>query len=109
MAPGCIVGQRTGGVILWAMFSWDTLGPIIQTAQSLTAVRYRNIVADQVHPFTATVFLAGDSHYQRDNAARIVKERFEEHDNKFMLMPWPPNSPDMNPIEKWVQAITTSP
>ncbi len=52
-------GADTGGVILWAMFSWDTLGPIIPTAQSLTAVRYLNIVADQVHPFTATVFLAG--------------------------------------------------
>ncbi len=48
----------------------------------------------------ATVFLAGDGHYQQDNApchkARIVKEQFEEHDGEFLLMPWPPNSPDMN-------------
>ncbi len=69
-------------------------------AQSLTAVRYLNIVADQVLPFMATVFLAGDGHYQQDNAlchnASIVKEQLEEHDSEFLLMPWPPNSPDMN-------------
>ncbi len=28
-----------------------------------------------------------------------LKEKFEEHDSTFMLMPWPPNSPDMIPIE----------
>uniref|UniRef100_A0A8C1GUD4 Uncharacterized protein n=1 Tax=Cyprinus carpio TaxID=7962 RepID=A0A8C1GUD4_CYPCA len=42
--PGCTVG-----VILGAMISWDTLGPIIPIAQSLTAVSYLNIIADQVH------------------------------------------------------------
>lgn len=67
------------------------LRPHYPKAQSLTAVRYRNIVADQVLPFMATVFLAGDGHYQQDNVlchnASIVKQQFKEHDGEFMLMP----------------------
>ncbi len=83
-------------VMLWAMFCWGTLGPIIPIAQFLTALRYLNFVADQVHPFMTTVFPPGDGRYQQDNApchtARIVKEWFKEHDGKFLLMPWTPNS-----------------
>ncbi len=59
-APGCTGGwtqaSSGGGVMLWVMFSWDMLGPNIPIAQSLTAVRYLNIVADQLHPFVETVF-----------------------------------------------------
>ena len=62
-----------------------------------------NIVADQVHPFMTTVFLAGDGVYQQDNApchkGRIVREWFEEHSSDFQVMSWLPNSPDINPIE----------
>lgn len=35
-----------------------------------------------MHPFIATVFLASDGHYLQDNTARIVKERFVEHEGK---------------------------
>ncbi|GBN47443.1 hypothetical protein AVEN_28664-1 [Araneus ventricosus] len=31
--------------------------------------------------------------------ARIVLEWFEEHTDEFHLMSWPPNSPDLNPME----------
>ncbi|GBM80699.1 hypothetical protein AVEN_79157-1, partial [Araneus ventricosus] len=38
-----------------------------------------------------------------DNApchkAQIVSEWFEEHTDEFHLTSWPPNSPDLNPIE----------
>ncbi|GBM42441.1 hypothetical protein AVEN_139878-1 [Araneus ventricosus] len=30
---------------------------------------------------------------------RIVLEWFEEHTDEFHLMSWPPNSPDLNPVE----------
>ncbi len=87
-----------------AMFFWDTLGHTIPIAQSLIAVRYLNIVADQVHLFMAAVFLAGNGHYQQDNVSfhttSIIEEWFEEHDGKCLLMPWPPNSPNINSIEK---------
>lgn len=55
----------------------------------MTAVRYLNIADDQVHPFMATVFPAGDGRYQQDIAlchtARYVKEGLEEHGGEFLL------------------------
>ncbi|GBM40355.1 hypothetical protein AVEN_85411-1 [Araneus ventricosus] len=45
----------------------------------------------------------GNGISQQDNApfhkARIVLEWFEEHTAEFHLMPWPPNSPNLNPME----------
>ncbi len=39
----------------------------------------------------------------RDNAAchkaQIISDWFLEHDNEFTLLKWPPESPDLNPIE----------
>ncbi|GBN15750.1 hypothetical protein AVEN_139065-1 [Araneus ventricosus] len=41
--------------------------------------------------------------YQQDNArchtARSVCAWFEEHKDQFTVLPWPANSPDLNPIE----------
>ncbi len=42
-------------------------------------------------------------YFQRDNAprhkAQIISDWFLEHDNEFTLLKWPPQSPDLNPIE----------
>ncbi len=31
--------------------------------------------------------------------AQIISDWFLEHDNEFTLLKWPPQSPDLNPIE----------
>jgi len=50
-----------------------------------------------------TVFPGGCCLFQQDNApchkAKMVQEWFEKHNNKFEVLTWPPNSPDLNPIE----------
>ncbi len=42
-------------------------------------------------------------YFQQDNApchkAQIISDCFLEHDNEFTLLKWPPQSPDLNPIE----------
>lgn len=53
-----------GKTIVWAILSWSTLSLIIPIQQSLTSMDYINIVPDQVHPFIATVFPAGDGGHQ---------------------------------------------
>ncbi|GBM70738.1 Transposable element Tc1 transposase [Araneus ventricosus] len=69
----------------------------------MKAANYLNITADQLHPYMAFVFPTGNGFFQQDNApchkARIVLEWFEEHTDEFQLMSWPPNSPDLNPME----------
>src|SRR5205814_5659215 len=64
----------------------------------ITALRRDNLL-----PFLKTLppNLKRDFIFQQDNAAihttKITKEWFKEQ--AFTVMEWPPNSPDMNPIE----------
>ncbi len=50
-----------------------------------------------------TVYPFSDDYFQQDNApcykAQIISDWFLEHDNEFTLLKWPPQSPDLNPIE----------
>ncbi len=71
----CLVStvQAGGGALVWGIFSWHTLGPLIPIEHCLNATVYLSIVTDHV--------------------------QILEHDNKFTLLKWPPHSADLNPIE----------
>ncbi len=106
MDPSCLVSTVQaggGGVIVWGIFSWHTLGPLVPIEHRLYATAYLSIVADHVHPFISTVYPSSDGYFQQDNApchkARIISDWFLEHDNEFTLIKRPPQSPDLNPIE----------
>ncbi len=89
--------------MVWAIFSWHTLGPLVPIKHCLNATAYLSIVADHVLPFMTTVYASSDGYFQQDNApchkAQIISDWFLEHDNEFTLPKWPPQSPDLNPIE----------
>ncbi|GBL77197.1 Transposable element Tc1 transposase [Araneus ventricosus] len=106
LLPTCTAGHTQAGggcIMLWGTFSWAALGPVLVVEQAMKAANYLNITADQLHPYMAFVFPTGSGIFQQDNApcqkARIVLEWFEEHTDEFHLMSWPPNSPDLNPME----------
>ncbi len=104
MDPSCLVSTvQAGGVMVWGIFSWHTLAPIVSIEHRLNATAYLRIVADHVHPFMTTVYPSSDGYIQQDNApchkAQIISDWFLEHDNEFTLLKWPPQSPDLNPIE----------
>ncbi len=105
MDPSCIVSTVQaggGGVMVWGIFSWQTLGPLVPIEHHLNTTAYRSIVADHVHPFMTTVYTSSDGYFQ-DNSpchkAQIISDWFLEHDNELTLLKWPPQSPDLNPIE----------
>ncbi len=59
MDPPCLVSmvQAGGvGVMVWGIFSWHTLGPLVPIEHCLNATAYPSIVADYVHPFMTTVY-----------------------------------------------------
>ncbi len=100
MAPSCLVSTvqaAGGGLMVWGIYSWHTLGPLVPIEHYLNTVAYLSVVADHVHPFMITVY------FQQYNApchkAQIISDWFLEHDNEFTLLKWPPQSPDLNPIE----------
>ncbi|GFX09605.1 transposable element Tcb1 transposase [Trichonephila clavipes] len=106
LLPQCTVGHTQacdGSIMLWETFSWASLGPMVVVEQTMNATGYLNIIADQLHPYMACVFPAGNGMFQQDNApcqkAIIVLEWFHDHDAEFQLMSWPHNSPDLNPKE----------
>ncbi len=98
-----MVQAAGGGVMVWGIFSWHTLGPLVPIEHSINATAYLSIVADHVHLFMTTVYTSSDDYFQQDNApchkAQIISDWFIEHDNEFTLLKWPPQSPDLNPIE----------
>ncbi len=57
-----------GGVMVWGIFSWHTLGLLVPIEHRLNATVYLSIVADHVHPFMTTVFPSSDGYFQQDNA-----------------------------------------
>ncbi len=102
MDPSCVVSAVQaggGGVMVWGIFSWHTLGPLVPIEHRLNTTAYLSIVADHVHPFMTTVYTSSDDYFQQDNApchkAQIISDWFLE----FTLLKWPPQSPDLNPIE----------
>ncbi len=97
------VQAGVGGVMVWGIFYWHTLGPLVPIEYRLNATACLSIVADHVHPFITTVYPSSDDYFLQENAprhkAQIISDWFLEHDNVFTLLKWPPQSPGLNPIE----------
>ncbi len=103
MVPSCLVSTVQaggGGVMVWGIFYWHTLGPLVPIEHCLNATAYLSIVAYYAHPFMTTVHPSSDGYFQQDNApchkVQIISDWFLEHDNELNLLKWPPQSPDLN-------------
>ncbi|GFW13732.1 transposase domain containing protein [Trichonephila clavipes] len=58
LLPQCTVGHTqagSGGIMLWGMFSWATLGPVVEVQQTMNATGYMKMIADQLNPYMAYV------------------------------------------------------
>lgn len=79
-----------GSVVMWGMFSWHTLGHLIQIEQRLNL----NIVHDHMHPFLAIIYLSYNAYFQHEKApcheAKFVSSWIHEHESKFSVLQWPP-------------------
>ncbi len=106
MDPSCLVSTvqaGAGGVMVWGIFSWHTLGPLGPVERHFIATSCLSIVADHVRPFMTTVYPSSNGCFQQDNApchkAQIIPHWLLEHDSEFTVLKWPPQSPDLNPTE----------
>ncbi|UYV62958.1 hypothetical protein LAZ67_2002617 [Cordylochernes scorpioides] len=98
--PAAIVERptvRQRGIMVWGAIAYDSRSPLLRIQGTMTAQRY---VDDVLRPVTLP-YLQGvpNALYQQDNArphtARISQNALQD----VQMLPWPPYSPDLSPIE----------
>ncbi|UYV84066.1 hypothetical protein LAZ67_X001042, partial [Cordylochernes scorpioides] len=98
--PAAIVERptvRQCGIMVWGAIAYDYRSPLLRIQGTMTAQRY---VDDVLRPVTLP-YLQGvpNALYQQDNArphtARISQQALQD----VQMLPWPPYSPDLSPIE----------
>ncbi|UYV62019.1 hypothetical protein LAZ67_1007512 [Cordylochernes scorpioides] len=98
--PAAIVKRptvRQRGIMVWGAIAYDSRSPLLRIQGTMTAQRY---VDDVLRPVTLP-YLQGvpNALYQQDNArpqtARISQQALQD----VPMLPWPPYSPDLSPIE----------
>ncbi len=92
MDPSCLVSMVQaggGGVIVWGIFSWHTLGPLIPIEHCLNTTANLSIVGDHVHPFMTTVYPSSDVYFQQYTTpchkAQIISDWFLENQRLKLL------------------------
>ncbi|UYV70036.1 hypothetical protein LAZ67_7001545 [Cordylochernes scorpioides] len=88
---------RQRGIMVWGAIAYDSRSPLLRIQGTMTAQRY---VDDVLRPVTLP-YLQGvpNALYQQTNArphtARISQQALQD----VQMLPWPPYSPDLSPIE----------
>lgn len=69
----------------------------------MKASEHLSFAANQVHPYLLTVLPWGQENnciYQQESAScYVAKVVLEENNEALKLFPWPPNSPNLHPVE----------
>lgn len=100
---GCFdptVKHGGGSVMVWACFSYHGVGRLVFIDGIMDAAKYVNILANNLSPSASKMGIS-DYFFQQDNdpkhTSRLAKAFFAN--KKIKTLPWPSQSPDLNPIE----------
>src|SRR5579859_6272898 len=93
--------------MIWGCFAGSKLGPIVFIDGMVNSDKYIELLRENFLPFIDAITADGATSviFQQDNAMPHVSKKthtwLKEAIIKrgVVLMDWPPNSPDMNPIE----------
>lgn len=88
-----------GSVMVWGVISSFGVGPLVRLHGKVNADVYKQLLIQHVVPYLRAT--TPNAIFMQDNApchkAKKVMDFFK--DNNINVMDWPPQSPDLNPIE----------
>lgn len=109
LIPACLqptVKHGGGSIMVWGCMSSYGPGPLFRVTGSMNSIQYRHVLNDVMLPFCRKTF---DQNFifQQDNApchtSLLMRSWFEEND--VQKLNWPPQSPDLSPIENLWQTV----
>ena len=90
-----------GSVMLWGCMAWNGVGKLEFIDETMNADLYNNILKRNLKSSAKSLRLGNSFLFQEDNdlkhTAKKTKTFFDE--NGINVLEWPPQSPDLNPIE----------
>lgn len=88
-------------IMVWGCFASHGVGNLYRVEGIMNKHQYKEILINQMKPSAQRLFDMDNWHFQQDNdpkhTANTTKTWFTRE--KTPLMPWPAQSPDLNPIE----------
>jgi transposase len=103
--PQCIIPTVKfggGSIMVWGCMSWHGVGQLYRCRGTMNKDQYINVLQNNMIPSSRSLFgRRGVFVFQHDNApCHKAKQVIDFLANKRVnVMEWPPQSPDMNPIE----------
>lgn len=102
--PECLIPTfKSGqdGIMVWECFTYNGLSPLVKLEGRINAVAYIDVLDNHLLSLLDDLGDEEDYIFQEDNApihtARVTTEW--KDDNNIETLPWPAQSPDLNPIE----------
>lgn len=89
-----------GSVMLWACFSSKGPGNLVRVHGIMNALNYQDILNKNLMASARKLKMGRHWVFQQDNdPKRVAKSTQKWFSHKLKVLPWPSQSPDLNPIE----------
>jgi transposase len=90
-----------GSIMVWGCFSFNGTGELEIIEGTMNSIKYIKILEDNLQSSVAKLCLGPDWLFQQDNDPKHTAKKTKEWflNNGINVMPWPSQSPDLNPIE----------
>ncbi|CAK9796647.1 Transposable element Tc1 transposase [Anthophora quadrimaculata] len=90
-----------GSIMVWGCFSWEGVGHLIKIDGIMTADTYIDILCENLEVSLLQLGLENSFILQQDNDPKHTAKKTKKFltSSHIKLLDWPPQSPDLNPIE----------